>query len=185
MASSIKVDVYGVRETLAELHKYERETYTRITNDLKLSAKPAAQAVGRSFPDEPLRNWHTSGGRKGNARLPEYNGAKVKNKVRVTVSTRKPAGVSQHGLIRLEQSDAGGQVYDTAGSATTGKRGAGASAGQKFVANLERVGKQSQGDGFRSRIMYPQTKKNLPLIEQAVEISIRKIDGEVQKRLNG
>jgi hypothetical protein len=33
--------------------------------------------------------------------------------------------------------------------------------------------------------MYPQTKKNLPLIEQAVEISIRKIDGEVQKRLNG
>jgi hypothetical protein len=116
MASGIKVDVYGVRETLAELHKYERETYTRITNDLKLSAKPAAQAVGRSFPDEPLRNWHTSGGRKGNARLPEYNGAKVKNKVRVTVSTRKPAGVSQHGLIRLEQSDAGGQVYDTAGS---------------------------------------------------------------------
>jgi hypothetical protein len=181
----IKVDVYGVRETLAELRKYERNAYVVIEKDLKESAKPAAKAVGSKFPDEPLRNWHTSGGRKGKARLPEYNGAKAKNKVRVAVSTKKPNGIGQHGLIRLEQSDAGGQVYDTAGSATTAGRGAGATAGQKFVANLEKVGKQSKGDGFRSRIMYPQTKKNLPLIEKAVEASIRKIDGEVQKRLNG
>jgi hypothetical protein len=181
----IKVDVYGVRETLAELRKYEQQAYKTITDDLKLSAQPVAKAVGSKFPDEPLRNWHTSGGRKGKARLPEYNGAKAKNKVRVAISTRKPTGVNQHGLIRLEQSDAGGQVYDTAGSATTGGRGAAASAGQKFVANLEKVGKQSTGDGFRSRIMYPQTKKNLPLIEKAIEVSIRKIDGEVQKRLNG
>jgi hypothetical protein len=33
--------------------------------------------------------------------------------------------------------------------------------------------------------MYWETKDNLPLIEKAVEVSIRKIDGEVQKRLNG
>jgi hypothetical protein len=33
--------------------------------------------------------------------------------------------------------------------------------------------------------MYPATEKHLPLIEKAVEVSIRKIDGEVQKRLNG
>ena len=66
-----------------------------------------------------------------------------------------------------------------------GGRGASASAGQKFISNLDKRGTKSQGNGFRSRIMYPQTKKNLPLIEQAIEVSIRKIDGEVQKRLNG
>jgi hypothetical protein len=44
---------------------------------------------------------------------------------------------------------------------------------------------QSSGKKYRSRIMYPFTEKNLPLIEKAVEVSIRKIDGEVQKRLNG
>jgi hypothetical protein len=94
--------------------------------------------------------------------------------------------MNQHGLIRLQQMDAGGQVYDSAGSVTKAKRGASASAGQKFIANLDKRSViQSSGEKYRSRIMYPFTEKNLPLIEKAVEVSIRKIDGEVQKRLNG
>ena len=182
----IKVDVYGVRETLAELRKYERETFNRISSDLKTSAKPAATAVGRAFPDEPLLNWHTSGGRlSSKSRLPPYNGASAKSKVRVAISTKKPTGIGQHGLIRLQQMDAGGQVYDSAGSKTKAARGASASAGQKFISNLDKRSLQSSGEKYRSRIMYPFTKKNLPLIEKAVEVSIRKIDGEVQKRLNG
>jgi hypothetical protein len=182
----INVDVYGVRETLAELRKYERQAYVTIEKDLKLSAKPAADAVGREFPTEPLLNWHTSGGRKGKARLPQYNGATAKNKVRVAVSTKKPTGVGQHGLIRLQQSDAGGQVYDTAGSNIGAGTGSGASAGQKFVANLDKHLKvKTKQSRYRSRVMYPATEKHLPLIEKAVEASIRKIDGDVQKRLNG
>jgi hypothetical protein len=183
---TVKVDVYGVRETLAELRKYERKAYDIIEKDLKLSAQPAAKAVGSEFPDEPLMNWHTSGGRKGAARLPEYNGGKARSKVRVAVSTKKPTGIGQHGLIRLQQSDAGGQVYDTAGSDIGAARGAGAEAGQKFVANLDkRLKTKTTKDKYRSRVMYPATEKHLPLIEKAVEVSIRKIDGEVQKRLNG
>jgi hypothetical protein len=182
----IKVDVYGVRETLAELRKYERVTFNRISSDLKTSAKPAAIAVGRAFPDEPLLNWHTSGGRlSSKSRLPPYNGSSAKSKVRVAISTKKPTGIGQHGLIRLQQMDAGGQVYDSAGSKTKAARGASASAGQKFISNLDKRSLQSSGKKYRSRIMYPFTEKNLPLIEKAIEVSIRKVDGEVQKRLNG
>lgn len=182
----IKVDVYGVRETLAELRKYERVTFNRISSDLKTSAKPAAIAVGRAFPDEPLLNWHTSGGRlSSKSRLPPYNGSSAKSKVRVAISTKKPTGIGQHGLIRLQQMDAGGQVYDSAGSKTKAARGASASAGQKFISNLDKRSLQSSGQKYRSRIMYPFTEKNLPLIEKAIEVSIRKVDGEVQKRLNG
>ena len=182
----IKVDVYGVRETLAELRKYEAETFKRIKKDLIESAKPAAAAVGREFPDEPLINWHTSGGRLGSkSNFPPYNGASAKRKVKVVVSTKRPRGMNQYGLIRLQQMDAGGQVYDSAGSVTKAARGASASAGHKFIANLDKRSKQSAGNVWRSRVMYPETKKNLPLIEKAVEASIRKIDGEVQKRLNG
>ena len=182
----IKVDVYGVRETLAELRKYEAETFKRIKKDLIQSAQPAADAVGREFPDEPLMNWHTSGGRlQSKSNLPPYNGASAKRKVKVVVSTKRPRNMNQYGLIRLQQMDAGGQVYDSAGSVTSGGQGSMATAGQKFISNLDKVGKKSDGETFRSRIMQPQTKKNLPLIEKAIEISIRKIDGEVQKRLNG
>jgi hypothetical protein len=95
--------------------------------------------------------------------------------------------MNQHGLIRIQQMDAGGQVYDSAGSVTKGGQGSMATAGQKFVSNLDKhLRIKSKGGGnTRSRIMYPFTEKNLPLIEKAIEISIRKIDGEVQKRLNG
>ena len=182
----IKVDVYGVRETLAELRKYERNAYIAIEKDLKTSAQPAADAVGREFPDEPLANWHSSGGRKGKARLPEYNAAKAKSKVKVAVSTKKPTGIGQHGLVRLQQMDGGAQVYDSAGSVTAGGQGSMATAGQKFVSNLDKhLTTKSRQGRYRSRVMYPATEKNLPLIEKAVEVSIRKIDGEVQKRLNG
>jgi hypothetical protein len=185
----IKVDVYGVRETLAELRKYERETFTRISNDLKLSAQPAADAVGAAFPQQPFRtknNWHSSGGRKGDSRMPPYVGSSAKKGVKVVVSTSKPRGKNQHGLIRLQQKDAGGQVYESAGSATKAARGAGAAASQRFISNLDKQGNTKSRDGrTRSRVMYRATKKNLPLIEKAVEASIRKIDGEVQKRLNG
>jgi hypothetical protein len=183
----IKVDVYGVRETLAELRKYEVETFRTIKKDLLKSARPAATAVGRAFPDEPLRNWHTSGGRlESKSNLPPYNGSVAKRKVKPVVVTKAPRGMHQYGLIRLQQMDGGGQVYDSAGSKTKGARGVDATAGQKFISNLDKRSiVQSSGKKYRSRIMYPFTEKNLPLIEKAVEVSIRKIDGEVQKRLNG
>jgi hypothetical protein len=183
----IKVDVYGVRETLAELRKYEVETFKRIRKDLMKSAQPAARAVGREFPDEPLLNWHSSGGRLATkSRLPPYNGAAAKSRVRVAISTKKPRGMQQYGLIRLQQMDGGAQVYDSAGSITAGGQGSMASAGAKFISNLDKHLKTKSKSGrYRSRVMYPATEKHLPLIEKAIEISIRKIDGEVQKRLNG
>jgi hypothetical protein len=182
----INIDTYGIRETLAELRRYEPETYKELSNNLKNSAMPAAQAVGRMFPDEPLRNWHTSGGRKGESRFPPYSGSKAKTSVKPMIILRKPQGINQHGLFRLQQQDAGGSVYDTAGSATAGGRGRGASAAQKFVANLDKHSNiKSSGTRYRSRIMYGASEKYLPLIEAAVEVQLAKINVETQKRLNG
>jgi len=182
----IKVDVYGVRETLAELRKYEVETFKRIKKDLIQSAQPAANAVGREFPDEPLANWHSSGDRRGKARMPPYSGSAAKSKVKVAVVSKRPTGQQKYGLIRLQQMDGGAQVYDSAGSVTAGGQGSMASAGSKFISNLDKhLTTKSRQGRTRSRVMYPATKKHLPLIEKAIEDSIRRIDGEVQKRLNG
>jgi hypothetical protein len=182
----IKVDVYGVRETLAELRKYEVETFKTIKKDLMLSAQPAAVAVGQEFPDEPLMNWHSSGDRRGKARMPPYSASAAKSKVKVAVVTKRPRGQEKYGLIRLQQMDGGAQVYDSAGSVTSGGQGSMATAGQKFISNLDKhLTTKSRQGRYRSRVMYPATQKHLPLIENAVEASIRKIDGEVQRRLNG
>jgi len=165
----IKVDVYGVRETLAELRKYEAETFKRIKKDLIQSAQPAADAVGREFPDEPLANWHSSGDRKGKARMPPYSGSAAKSKVKVAVVSKRPTGQQKYGLVRLQQMDGGAQVYDSAGSVTAGGQGSMASAGSKFISNLDKhLTTKSRQGRTRSRVMYPATKKHLPLIEKAI-----------------
>jgi hypothetical protein len=82
--------------------------------------------------------------------------------------------------------DGGAQVYDSAGSVTAGGQGSMASAGSKFISNLDKhLTTKSRQGRTRSRVMFPATKKHLPLIEKAIEDSIRRIDSEVQKRLNG
>jgi hypothetical protein len=67
----MKVETYGVRETLAELRKYERETFTRISKDLKLSAEPLQGLLVQS---SLMSRWERTGthlvGVKGNQKCP-------------------------------------------------------------------------------------------------------------------
>lgn len=181
-----KVDTHGIREVLAELKKYEPETYKRIKKELETSGQPTAQAVGRAFPEMPLLNWHSSGGRlTSKSRLPAYSPA-ARGKVKLVATTKRPKGQATYGLIRLQQMNAGGQVYDSAGSVTAGGQGSMATAGAKFITNLDKhLRTKSHKGQYRSRVMFPFTKKYLPLIEIAVQESVTKINLEVSNRLNG
>jgi hypothetical protein len=118
--------------------------------------------------------------------MPPYSGVSVKSKVKVVLVSKRPTGQQKYGLIRLQQMDAGGAVFDFAGSATKGDTGKGSTSSQRFISNLDSSSNSVQRtSGNRSRVMFTATRKHLPLIEQAIEASISKIDGEVQKRLNG
>lgn len=182
--NSIRVEVYGVREAIEYLRNFENDAYKRIIRDLKVTAKPVADKVGRDFPEEPLSQWHTTGGRlKSKSRLPEYNSARVRSSVKPAVSTRKPRNGNQVGILRIQQMDGGGQVYDSAGSVTAGSP---STMGGRFVGNLDK-GKTTQsvgGGNTRSRVMYPSTKKYLPEIIDAVQQIIDDFEGEVQKNIN-
>ena len=181
----LNFDTHGIRETLAELKRYEPELYKELVQNLINSAQPAAMAVGSEFPNTPLKNWHTSGGRLKGSRFAPYEGSRAKSKVKPVVSIAQPRGVGVHKLVRLQQQDAGASIFDTAGSATAGKLGRGSSDSQRFVANLDkRSNVKSSGKRYRSRVMLWATEKHLPLIEAAVEAEIAKINIQVQKRLS-
>jgi hypothetical protein len=68
--------------------------------------------------------------------MPPYRGASAKKGVKVVVSTRKPRGNNQHGLIRLQQKDAGGQYMKVLDLRQRAARGAGASASQSLFLTL-------------------------------------------------
>ena len=185
MADEIKF--YGISETLFYLKEYEKDLYTALRKDLVGKATPLAQLVGSKFPDEPLRNWHTSGGRLTSAsRLPPYMGAKAQSSVKPKAGTGSARGGTRASVIlRIQQMDGGGQVYDSAGSKTEGKRGASATQGQKFIANLEkRKALKSTGNKTRSRILFGAVKGNQAMIEQDVLEVVTKINGYTTKAIN-
>lgn len=167
------INTHGINETLRALRRMERDTYVKLRNELVEEAQPLAQAVGAAFPAvKPLEGWHTSG-RRGLSRLPGYS-------PRLAVKGVKPkagTGLARGGgmtILRLQQMNAGGQVYDSAGSQSA----------TQFVHNLDKhLRVKSKQNGFRSRVMYGATRKNFALAEAGVRKVIDKLERETERRL--
>ena len=178
----IGIEVYGVAEVIKELRNMEPELYKRLTNDLRTSAAPLARAVGSEFPEEPLINWGGSGARNKNG-FPSYNAAQAINNVKPSVSTRKPRGANEYGILRLQQFGGAAQIYDSAGSITQAGKG---SSGEMFVMNLDkRLRTKSRKGRTRSRVMYPATQKHLPLLIPAIEQSLDRTSKIIERNING
>jgi len=176
---TIRFEVYGVQEAVAQLRKYDRSMYDTIIKDLKNVATPLAAKVGAAFPDTPFRrvsNWHTTNERKGKAKFPPYVGSKARSKVKPAVLTSTRG--NKNGLLRLQQMDGGAQIYDSAGSKADTK------AGMRFVSNLDKPFSTKSAKGkTRSRIMFPETKKNMGMVQESIAQSIEKLNKVVQDHI--
>ena len=180
MADEIKF--YGISETLFYLKEYEKDLYTALRKDLVDKATPLAQLVGSRFPKEALSQWHTSGGRlKTKSRLPPYMGAIAQSKVQAKAGTGSARGGTRASVIlRIQQMDGGGQVFDSAGS----KGGTGI-LGTRFIHNLDtKFGGRSVSGKTRSRILFGAVKGNQAMIEQDVLEVVTKINGYTTKAIN-
>lgn len=176
--NKIRIEVYGVAQAVRELRNLEPTLYRQLRKDLLSSAKPLAEAVANSFPDEPLVNWEGDGSRKGPNNFPSYNSASVHARVRPAVMTSKPKAPSSYGILRIEQMDAAGAIYDSAGSKTAAGRN---SNGGRFIMNLDkRLNTKSSKGKTRSRVLYPKTQKYLPLVFPAIEQTIAATEKLVQ-----
>jgi len=175
--TNVKVEFPGLPETLQHLRRYEPDLYKQIAEDLKTAAEPLARVVGSKFPQQPLERWHKSGDRRGKSRMPPYKASAARAGVKPIINTNpRPRGIGNEvGILRLEQRNAGGQVFDSAGSANPSAR---------FVMNLDKHRAiKSAGNGFRSRILFPAAKAQMSMIEVAVRRAIEKYDSIVQAKI--
>ena len=169
---------YGINETLRYLKEYEKDLYKTLRKDLVAKAQPLAQLVGSRFPDQPLSNWLRTGERRGKARMPPYMVGKAKAGVKPISGTGSSRGKGQV-ILRIEQKNAGAQVYDSAG------RGNYETSGSTFIKNLDTksVIKSKRGKN-RSRIMFGAVKGNQKMIEEDVISVIKKVDAFTTKAIN-
>lgn len=174
----VQVDVVGLKDLLADLRKFDRDLYKEVANVLKTSAQPVANAVGAEFPSEaPLERWHQTG-RVGKARLPGYDGAKARRGVKPVVYSGNKFVGKNVGILRLQQMDAGGAVFDGAGSKMGNPRG------ENFIKNLDKyTPTKSKGNGKRSRVMFPATARHLPMVEQSVAQAINTVESRIRANI--
>jgi hypothetical protein len=176
MTVEVTMQSVGFVETLRQLRQYDKEMYKQIVDRLKSSADPLAREVGYYFGNEPpLQRWHTTNERKGESRFPGWRPAKAAKSVKAVVGT-KPMKDGMVGIVRIQQMDGAGQVYDSAGSV--------AGPNNRFVKNLDkhRARKSVQGQ-YRSRVLFPRTKEILPAIEDEIAKAIDSADALVEKRI--
>lgn len=167
------INTSGINETLRALRRMEKDTYDALRKEMVDEAKPLAQAVGNAFPKtKPLERWHTTG-RQGPKRLPGYSPNLVAKGVKPIAGTGLARSGGQR-ILRIQQMNGGGQVYDTAGSATD----------SRFVHNLDKhLRVKSKQNGFRSRVMFRAVKTNFALVEQGVQRVIDRLEKETERRL--
>lgn len=163
----------GINETLRALRRMEKDTYVALRKEMVDEAKPLAQAVGNAFPKtKPLERWHTMG-RRGPSRLPGYSPANVAKGVKPVAGTGLARSGGQR-ILRIQQMNGGGQVYDTAGSRMD----------SRFVHNLDKhLRVKSKQNGFRSRVMFKAVKNNFGLVEAGVRNVIDKLEKQTERRL--
>ena len=169
---------YGINETLRYLKEYEKDLYKTLRKDLVAKAQPLAQLVGSRFPDQPLSNWLRTGERRGKARMPPYMVGKAKAGVKPISGTGSSRGKGQV-ILRIEQKNAGAQVYDSAG------RGNYETSGSTFIKNLDtKSATKSKRGKTRSRMMFGAVKGNQKMIEEDVVDVIKKVDAFTTKAIN-
>lgn len=170
-----QLQVTGLADTLRALRLFEPQLFKKLRSDLVQDAMPLAREIGSKFPDQPLR-WWKQNGRAGNARMPGYQATRARNKVKPIAGTGREHGKGR-AILRLQQMDGGAQVFDSAG---------GMRAKSQFVQNLDKHSRvKSRGGRFRSRILFPYTKKNTHHIEGIVTVVVRELEKQTTKRLTG
>jgi hypothetical protein len=161
--------IHGIGPVLEVLRRMEPELYKSVVAEMKTKAEPLRAKVAEGFPDKPWQSskkpvqWtlygRTTRGRKPNGTsgpsFPRYNGKKARKGVTVRVGGRKVRRTNSYPILRIVQSDAGGQIYDLAKlNQTSGKK--------SFVDNLNKTGEPS-------RVMWKRVRDYLPLVERDID----------------
>jgi len=133
MTLETTLDIYGVREALAELREVSPKARAAAVREVKKDLSGLLEPARAQYPQEvKLRGWTrgTRGGRLG------YDGKKVQAGVQVVVGGRKPRGADAFPIVTIVQRNAGGALFSVAGmrNGSQSKRGKNDSLGRPVTA---------------------------------------------------
>lgn len=171
-----QTQVYGVRETLAEIKKIDKALYWECVTEIKAATKPLVAAIGMEFNyGAPLS------GMNNNGRL----GWKPP-KIQAKFGGRKPKDVEEWGLVKIVISGAAAQMADLAATSHNGvsTRQYGWKNGKRsHKVNGQGTAMISNLPGKASRYVYPIVESFMPMTTRAILAAIEKTSKIINKNL--
>jgi hypothetical protein len=171
-----QTQVFGVRETLAEIKSIDKKLYFASVQNIKDATKPLQAAIVSEFAmGSPLSGMEHRGrtGWKTPKVTPKFGG-------------RKDKTVDEWGLVKIIFSSASGQIVDMAGRAHSGgKTREYQYKGKKrsHAINGQARGMLNQLGGSPSRYIWPTADMFRPMTNRAVLKAIEEVSRIVNKNL--
>lgn len=171
-----QTQVYGVRETLAEIKKIDEALYWECVTEIKAATKPLVGAIGMEFGfGAPLSGMNTNG-RLG------WKPPKIQSKF----GGRKPRDADEWGLVKIVISGAAAQMADLAANSYNGTKTR--EYGWKNGKRSHRVNGQGTAmvanlPGKPSRYVYPIVESFMPMTTRAILAAIESASKIVNKNL--
>lgn len=171
--TNVRVDTSELARVGKYLKQTEPDLYKEIAAQLRDGGRVVAANVAYNIKKPRLTRWHQDG-RRGPSNLPGFAIGRAQAGVKPIVSPTGRRRGSTINILRIQQMDGGGAVFDSAGNKNQ----------TTFSMNLDANSSVKAGRGkIRSRSIYKGTKNAMPMIEdnvaQAIAIAEKKISNAI------
>jgi hypothetical protein len=167
----MKIEVTGVRESLATLRKLDPDSRKAAVATLKAAGAPMVQVARLNYPIQPPLSGMGNSGRL------QYQPGRVKQQVSISVGGRAPRGANRWPAVTLIQRNAGGAIYSMAGMSNNVHSRAKNAAQEMFSERLQ----QRYGDGQRG--MWKQVKLIRILAQRNMDVAVKQVEILANRRL--
>jgi hypothetical protein len=182
VSTETSIEIYGVREALAELGKLDKKYRFAAQNRIKAAAGPMLDEARQTYPDnstiqDALSGW-SRGGRLG------YDKSKVDKGVTIKIGGRSYGNA--YAVVTLVQNNAGGALFDIAGLRD----------GSQGVGGTDRLGRSRedvQSDAFLAALnarfgkaqrgLWRKRKRIMELAETELMKALQDIAAEANRKL--
>jgi hypothetical protein len=158
-----KIQVYGVREVIAELRKVAPELRKETIAAMKLAGQPMQQTARALTPASPP----ISGMARAGGRIPAYS-RKAVTGITIRYGGKYSRNSDSWTFLKMQQKDIAGSVFDMAG-----RRNPGSDLGQALSSRY----------GDPSRAMWRAAEVHLPAVQRAVLKAVNEAAATINRRI--
>jgi hypothetical protein len=172
----VTVDVFGVKDALAELRKVSPGVRAAAVNYVKRETSAMLVPARKEYPTKTrLKGWSrgTRGGRLG------YDGSKVDAGIQIVVGGRTPRGANAFPIITIVQKNAAGALYSLAGTQNGGK----ANPGTPRATTIAFINKIKAEHGKGQRGLWQARDEIRKIAEGSIEDALEEVVRRANRKL--